>query len=186
MIAVTLTPSCYCSEESWWRRAWVGSSWYPALLLILLNRENRTCSFLLRSGEMLSSEPPLVLKHPMLGERCWKAAGCLWHHPPLLLLSSCFGVVTWAAADCQSSLRWSAKNLIHYSSGFFHCSSNIRQFPANMVVSHLSAVCMNHGGLSSKFVKQWLSPRTDTTVYNCRKAFVWQTSRRAIPGVHGI
>lgn len=55
-----------------------------------------------------------------------------------------------------------------------------------MAVSHLSTADMNHGGLSSKFVKWWLNPRTDTAVYNCRKALVWQTSRQAFPRVHRI
>lgn len=63
-IAVALTPSCYCSG-----RADEGERrWVPALLLMLLNGENRTCSFLLRSGEKLSSSPPLLLKSVVLGE----------------------------------------------------------------------------------------------------------------------
>lgn len=133
VIAVTLTPSCYCSGESWCRSAWVGSSWYPALLLILLNWDNRMCSFLLRRSEMLSSGPPLILKPRMFSNGqmmlkcCWLLVAPSLAVPQLVFWSCdmyCRGPSVISPLICQ--------NLIHYSSGFFHRSSNICRFPTDI------------------------------------------------------
>lgn len=147
----------------------------------LLNRENRTCSFLFRTGEMLSSEQPLALNSPVFGKQCcW-----LLTAPPLLLLSP-FRAVTWGAWGCQSSLHWSVKanSLFQWVLSLLEQRSSVPcQFTG---VSHLNAACMNHGSLSSKFAKQWLSPRADTTVCHCGEALVWQPPRQAIPRAHRI
>lgn len=132
VIAVTLAPSCSCSGESWWNRVCVGSSQDAALLLILLSFTTLLLitEFYYWYGVRCSH---LVLKPPILSNRSVMLKSFWVFMAPSLAFSQ---LLFWSCdTDCRGLSVISpliCQNLIHDSSEFFHCSSNISQFPANI------------------------------------------------------